>query len=110
MRPRPLIEIGEDSLRREPSARHSGACVDHEDGGSAGVKASCGVGGYRHRQGVHWAHVVDDPGTELLSRKIDNDRVDLSELIAEVLFLAGEVVWVVDQPGSTAALLLALLW
>ncbi len=31
-------------------------------------------------------------------------------LIEEVLSLAQNVVWAIDQPGGSAALLLALLW
>jgi hypothetical protein len=58
----------------------------------------------------HWAHVMDASGTQLLSRRVENDEADLSELIEEVLSLAQEVVWAVDQPGGSAALLLALLW
>lgn len=57
----------------------------------------------------HWAHLLDASGRELLSRKVDNDEADISKLIDEVLFLAEEVVWAVDQPGGGAALLLALL-
>jgi transposase len=57
----------------------------------------------------HWAHVLDASGRELLSRKVENDEADISKLIHEVLFLAEEVVWAVDQPGGGAALLLALL-
>ena len=59
---------------------------------------------------VHWAHVLDASGAQLLSRKVENDERDLSLLIDEVLALAEEVVWAVDQPGGSAALLLALLW
>jgi hypothetical protein len=41
---------------------------------------------------------------------VENDEADISKLIDEVLFLAEEVVWAVDQPGGGAALfLLALL-
>ncbi len=61
----------------------------------------------------HWAHVLDASGTELLSRRVENDEADLLKLIEEVLLLAGGgqlVVWAVDQPGGGAALLLALLW
>jgi transposase len=57
----------------------------------------------------HWAHVLDASGRELLSRKVGNDEADISKLIDEVLFLAEEVVWAVDQPRGGAALLLALL-
>ncbi|MCA1837881.1 MAG: IS110 family transposase, partial [Actinobacteria bacterium] len=58
----------------------------------------------------HWVHILDASGTKLLSRKIQNDEADISKLIEEALSLAEEVVWAVDQPGGTAALLLALLW
>jgi transposase len=61
---------------------------------------------------VHWAHVLDTSGTELLSRRVENEEPTLLRLIDEVLALAGrsQVVWAVDQPGGSAALLLALLW
>jgi transposase len=58
----------------------------------------------------HWAHVLDASGGQLLSRKVQNDEADILRLIDEVLSLAEEVVWAVDQPGGGAALLLALLW
>jgi transposase len=58
----------------------------------------------------HWAHVLDASGKEILSRKLENDEADISKLIEELLCLAGELVWAVDQPGGSAALLLALLW
>jgi len=58
----------------------------------------------------HWAHVLDTSGRELLSRKLENDEADISKLIDELLCLAEEVVWAVDQPGGSATLLLALLW
>ena len=58
----------------------------------------------------HWAHVLDDSGRELLSRKIENDETDILKLIDEALLLAEEIVWAVDQPRGGAALLLALLW
>ncbi len=61
-------------------------------------------------KGFHWAHVLDASGRELLSRKVQNDEVDLSTLIDEALSLAEEVIWAVDQPAGSAALLLALLW
>ena len=57
----------------------------------------------------HWAHLLDASGRELLSPKVENDEADISKLIDEVLFLAEEVVWALDQPGGGAALLLALL-
>ena len=58
----------------------------------------------------HWAHVLDASGTQLLSRKVENDEADLVALIEEVFSFAEDVVWAVDQPGGSAALLLALLW
>ena len=58
----------------------------------------------------HWAHVLDASETELLSRKVENDEADIARLIDEALSLAEEIVWAVDQPGGSAALLLALLW
>jgi transposase len=58
----------------------------------------------------HWAHVLDASGTELLSQKVENDEADITRLIDEALSLAEEIVWAVDQPGGSAALLLALLW
>jgi transposase len=58
----------------------------------------------------HWAHVLDASGTELLSRKVENDEADIGRLIDEALSLAERIVWAVDQPGGSAALLLALLW
>lgn len=58
----------------------------------------------------HWVHVLDASGRKLLSRKVENDEADSSELIDEVGFLAEEIVWAVDQPGGGAALLLTLLW
>ena len=59
---------------------------------------------------MHWAHVLDASGTELLSRKVENDEAKLSELIDEAFSFAEELVWAIDQPGGPAALLLALLW
>ena len=59
---------------------------------------------------AHWAHVLDASGKEILSRKVENDEADLAGLIEEVLALCEEAVWAVDQPGGSAALLLALLW
>jgi len=58
----------------------------------------------------HWAHVLDTSGTELLSRKVENDEADILRLIDDALSLAEEVLWAIDQPGGGAALLLALLW
>jgi transposase len=58
----------------------------------------------------HWAHMLDAFGTVLLSRRVKNEEADLSNLIDDALLLAEEVVWAVDQPGGSAALLLALLW
>jgi transposase len=58
----------------------------------------------------HWAHALDASGNELLSRRVENDEASLAALIDEVLSLAEDLVWAIDQPGGGAALLLALLW
>ncbi len=58
----------------------------------------------------HWAHVLDASGRELLSRKVENDEAEILRLIDEALSFAEEIVWAVDQPGGSAALLLTLLW
>jgi transposase len=58
----------------------------------------------------HWAHVLDASGRELLSRRVGNDEAELLKLIDDVLSLAQELIWALDQPGGGAALLLALLW
>jgi transposase len=58
----------------------------------------------------HWVHVLDTSGRELLSRKLENDEAVISKLVDKTLSLAEEVVWAVDQPGGSAALLLVLLW
>ncbi len=54
--------------------------------------------------------MLDVSGRELLSRKVENDEADILKLIDEALSLAQEVLWALDQPGGSAALLLALLW
>jgi transposase len=58
----------------------------------------------------HWAHVLDASGRELLSCRVENDEADIARLIDQALSLAEEVLWAVDQPRGSAALLLALLW
>jgi transposase len=58
----------------------------------------------------HWVHVLDASGRELLSRRLENDEAQISELIDKALSSAEEVLWAVDQPGGSAVLLLALLW
>jgi transposase len=58
----------------------------------------------------HWVHVLDASGRELLSWKVENDEADVLKLIDEALSFAKEIVWALDQPGGSAALLLALLW
>ncbi|KAA5824573.1 IS110 family transposase [Saccharopolyspora hirsuta] len=60
---------------------------------------------------VHWAWVVDDEGTCMLSRRVANDETDLLTLIAEVTELgANEITWAVDLTTAESALLLAILW
>jgi transposase len=61
-------------------------------------------------KGFHWAHVVNASGEALLSRRVKNDETDLLALIEEIFSFVEVVVWAIDQPGGSAALLLALLW
>jgi hypothetical protein len=49
---------------------------------------------------LHWAHVLDAAGQQILSRSVRNDEADLWGLIDEVLALAEEAVWAIDQPGG----------
>ncbi|MFI2208071.1 IS110 family transposase [Streptomyces sp. NPDC020192] len=60
-------------------------------------------------KGHHWAAVVDETGTTLWSKKIDNDETPILAAIGEILDLAEEVHWAVDISGTASALLLALL-
>ena len=45
-----------------------------------------------------------------LPEEVESDEADILKLIDEAFSLAKEIVWAVDQPGGSAALLLALLW
>ncbi|MFG3227374.1 IS110 family transposase, partial [Kitasatospora sp. NPDC048194] len=60
-------------------------------------------------KGHHWAAVVDETGATLWSKKIDNDETAILTALGEILGLADEVHWAVDIPGTSSALLLALL-
>ncbi len=60
-------------------------------------------------KGHHWAAVVDETGTTLWSKKIDNDESAILTALGEILELADEVSWAVDISGTSSALLLALL-
>jgi transposase len=57
----------------------------------------------------HWACVVDEAGTVLVSRKVANDEAELTALISTATTMAQDVVWTLDIIASPAALLLALL-
>ncbi|MFE1988138.1 IS110 family RNA-guided transposase [Streptomyces mirabilis] len=57
----------------------------------------------------HWAAAVDDTGSTLWSKKIDNDQSAILIALGEILDLAAEVRWAVDITGTSSALLLALL-
>jgi transposase len=61
-------------------------------------------------KGFHWAVVVGAEGGILLSRRVENEEADLRALIGEARSFGLELSWATDQPGGTAALLLALLW
>jgi transposase len=58
----------------------------------------------------HWVHIQDASGTQLLSRRVENDEAELVALIEEALSFAEDVLWAIDQPAGCATLLLALLW
>ncbi|MER5844635.1 IS110 family transposase [Streptomyces prasinus] len=60
-------------------------------------------------KGHHWAAVVDETGTTLWSKKINNDESAILTALGEILDLADEVHWAVDISGTPSALLLALL-
>ena len=61
-------------------------------------------------KGFHWAVMRDERGHTLASRRVDNLEADLVAVIDEAHSHGLDVTWAVDQPGSGAALLLALLW
>jgi hypothetical protein len=67
------------------------------------------MGRRRCNKGHHWVAVVDETGTTLWSKKIDNDESAILTARDEILGLAGEVHWAVDSSGTSSALLLALL-
>ncbi|MEU1598366.1 IS110 family transposase [Streptomyces sp. NPDC005708] len=60
-------------------------------------------------KGHHWAAVVDETGTTLWSKKIDNDESTILTALGDILDLTDEVRWAVDISGTSSALLLALL-
>ena len=45
----------------------------------------------------HWAHILDASGTQLLSRRVENDEAELVVLIEVILSLAEDVVLAIDQ-------------
>lgn len=102
-----ISEVKGSSLRREPSARFSESRSGRRGMEVTVERAWAGVDVGKE---FHWAHLLDSSGTKILCRRVENDEADISELIAETLSLAEEVVWAVDQSGGGAALLLALLW
>ncbi|BFO22644.1 hypothetical protein SHKM778_90320 [Streptomyces sp. KM77-8] len=57
----------------------------------------------------HWAAVVDETGTTLWSKQVDNDESAILTALGEILDPADEVHWAVDISGTSSALLLALL-
>lgn len=60
-------------------------------------------------KGHHSAAVVDETGTTLWSKKIDNDETAILTALREILDLADEMRWAVDISGTASTLLLALL-
>jgi transposase len=61
-------------------------------------------------KGFHWAVVLGAEGEILLSRRVENEEADLASLLDQALTFGLELTWATDQPGGSAALLLALLW
>ncbi|MET8317571.1 IS110 family transposase [Rhodococcus erythropolis] len=59
----------------------------------------------------HHCVVIDSDGTRLLSRRVANDEIELSELIDDAVSLSesGVVTWAVDLNNGGAALLIALM-
>ncbi|MGW2182382.1 IS110 family transposase [Streptomyces sp. NPDC001732] len=74
----------------------------------SGRKAEVWVGADAGK-GHHWAAAVDETGTTLWSKKIENDEAVILTALGELLDLADEVHWAVDISGTSSALLLALL-
>jgi len=60
-------------------------------------------------KGHHWAAAVDDAGTSVWSKKVENDETAILDAIAEAMALADELHWGIDIAGTSSALLLALL-
>lgn len=58
-------------------------------------------------KGHHWICLIDETGTTVWSKKVDNDEAAISEAIGAVLDRAEEVVWGVDVTGTMSALLAA---
>ena len=59
----------------------------------------------------HYCVVMDDDGTVLLSKKVDNDEAALLDVITSVLLEAAgrDVCWAVDLADGGAALLIGML-
>jgi hypothetical protein len=60
-------------------------------------------------KGHHWAAAVDDTGTSVWSKKVENDETAILDAIGEALALAEELHRGIDIAGTSSALLLALL-
>ncbi|MER5277958.1 IS110 family transposase [Streptomyces sp. NPDC002809] len=60
-------------------------------------------------KGHHWGAVVDETGSTLWSKKVENDEAAILNALGEILELADEVSWAVDISGTASALLPALL-
>ena len=73
----------EYSLRRELSAGFS----EGVETGRRGTEVKMGKvwAGIDAGKEFHWAHVLDASGMELLSRRVENDEADISNLIDEAL-------------------------
>nr|WP_302846569.1 IS110 family transposase [Arthrobacter sp. ok909] len=73
-------------------------------------KLLLGRAGWRRRT-AHHCVVIDQTGTVLLSKQVENDEIVLLDLIATIADIAagGEVCWATDLNAGGAALLIELL-
>ena len=57
----------------------------------------------------HHVWVMDEDGQRLLSRRVANDELELTNLIGDVVALADQLTWATDLAGGPAALVIAIL-
>ena len=82
------LEISEGRSRyvgsRRRGAPRAERSVSGRDGGGRGGKKIGWVGiDAGEEKEFHWVHVLDASGRELLSRKLENDETEISELVGK---------------------------